>query len=56
MDAGLEDGVTWVVSRALRDVHRRIMELEKELTLVKAASGIFDARSLVDPKGSGPSR
>ena len=56
VDAGLRDGVTSVESQALRDAHRRIKELEEELALVKAASEIFDAQVVVDPKGGKPSR
>ncbi len=56
MNAGLRDGVTSVESQALRDAHRRIKELEEELALVKAASEIFDAQVVVDPKGGKPSR
>lgn len=54
--AGLADGVTSIESQALRDAHRRIKELEDELVLVKAASEIFDAQAVVDPKGGKPSR
>ncbi len=56
MDAGLTDGVTSVESQALRDAHRRITELEADLALVKAASEIFNAQAVVDPKGCTPSR
>ena len=56
MDAGLTDGVTSTESQALRDAHRRIKELEDELTLVKAASEIYDAQAVVDPKDGKPSR
>jgi transposase-like protein len=56
VDAGLAYGVTSTESQALRDAHRRIKELEDELALVKAASEIFDAQAVVDPKDGKPSR
>ena len=56
VEAGLVDGVTSTESQALRDAHRRIKELEDELALVKAASEIYDAQAVVDPKGVRPSR
>jgi len=55
-DAGPSEGVTSMESQALRDAHRRIQELEDELALVNAASKIFDAQVVVNPKGGGPSR
>lgn len=56
MDAILKNGVTSMESRALRDAHVRIKELEEERALVKAASEIFDAQAVVDAKGGKPSR
>ena len=56
VDAGLAEGVTSTESQALRDAHRRIKELEDELALVKAASEIYDAQAVVDPKDGKPSR
>jgi len=56
VDAGLTEGVTSTDSQVLRDAHRRIKELEDELALVKAASEIYDAQAVVDPKAGKPSR
>ena len=54
--AYLAEGVTSSESQALLDAHRRIKELEDELALVKAASEIYDAQAVVDPKDGKPSR
>ena len=56
VDAGLAEGTTSTESQALRDAHRGIKDLEDELALVKAASEIFDAQAVVDPKSGKPSR
>ena len=56
VDAGLAEGVTSTESQVLRDAHRRIKELEDELALAKAASEIYDAQAVVDPKDGKPSR
>jgi transposase-like protein len=56
VDTGLADGVTSTESQALRDAQKRIKELEDELALVKAASEIYGAQAVVDPKGVRPSR
>jgi len=56
VDAGLTEGVASAESQALRDAHRRIKELEDEIALDKAASEIYDAQAMVDPRDDSPSR
>jgi len=56
VDVGLAVGVTSTESHALRDAHRRTKRLHADLTLVKAASDIFDAQPVVDSRDDRPSR
>jgi len=56
VDAGLANRVTSTASQALRDAHRRMQGLERELALVKNASDIQYALAVVDPKGDKPAR
>ena len=50
IDAGLVDGIDSTQSVALRDAHKRIKFLAKELQLVKGTSEIYDSLTVLDPK------
>jgi transposase len=50
----MADGVNPAESAQLPAANKRIKALEKELQLVKDASGLFDARARVPPKDGRP--
>jgi len=50
VDAGLKEGTPSVEAGDLVSAHKRILQLENELALVKAASALFDDLAVVPPK------
>jgi transposase-like protein len=52
IDAGLKAGVKSYQPDELARARQRIKDLEFELTVVKAASALFNGEELVRPKGS----
>jgi transposase-like protein len=52
IDAGRRPGAKSFEADPLVEARRRIVELEAELKLVKAASALFDEGEKVSPKGS----
>ena len=52
IDAGQGPGLKSYEADRLAQARRRIKDLEAELTLVKAASALFDETEAISPKGS----
>jgi putative transposase len=52
IDAGEEPGLKSYEADRLAQARRRIKDLENELTLVKAASALFDEAQVISPKAS----
>lgn len=50
VDAGLKEGTPSVEAGDLVSAHKRILQLENELALVKAASALFDDLAVAGPK------